>query len=105
MSYINCPKCSQEYYLRHMKTPTRERGEVLRCDKCNGEVFRYNKGTDDYRLFDAEEYRAKSIREENEFSQYPTCYCDKKMVPRTGPYGDFFACADYKNGCGKTVKR
>ncbi|MDT3497170.1 hypothetical protein NLU03_22970 [Bacillus toyonensis] len=107
MSFINCPVCGKEYYLHHRKTFTRERGESLRCESgnCNGEVFRYSKGTDDYTLLDARTYRARLQREEEEFSQYPICDCGKRMVPRESYRGKFYGCADFPNGCDKIVNR
>ncbi|WHY88727.1 hypothetical protein QNH39_13195 [Neobacillus novalis] len=104
MSDIICPECKTEYYLHHFKLPFKEPGETLRC-KCGKELYSYDKGTDDYRLEEVGEYKKRMAALEEERSKYPTCDCGLKMVPRTGPYGNFFGCSKYPKGCKKIVKR
>lgn len=104
MDFRTCTSCGKEYYLQHTKFPFRDKGAVLRCN-CGQEMFSYDNGTDDYTLIDAEVYRERLRRREEEEAKYPICDCGIKMVPRSGQYGDFFGCANFPNGCNKTEKR
>jgi CDGSH-type Zn-finger protein len=101
---IKCNSCGTEYVLIHFKLPFKDKGETLYC-KCGQSVFSYDKGTDSYSIEEVSIYRERMRRIEEEKKSYPICDCGKRMVPRTGPYGDFFGCADYPKGCNKTIKR
>lgn len=104
MSDIICPECQKEYYLEHFKLPFKDSGDTLHCI-CGKELFKYSKGTDHYSLEEVGEYRKRLQRIEEERSKYPICDCGTRMIPRSGPYGDFFGCSKYPKGCKKIVKR
>lgn len=104
MSDIICPECKTEYFLNHFKMPFKDEGEKLYC-KCGKELYRYVKGTDSYSLEEVEVYRKRMKALEEERAKYPTCDCGLKMVPRSGPYGNFYGCSKYPRGCNKIIKR
>lgn len=106
-----CSQCGKEYYLEHFKMPFKDDGETLHCD-CGNIIFSYGKGTDMYSLISVADYEERRRRREEEKERkkeeeknYPICKCGLKMVPRSGPYGDFFGCRNYPNGCNKIVKK
>ncbi|MDR4442198.1 hypothetical protein [Bacillus cereus] len=104
MELKTCSSCGKEYYLFHKRNPYNDEGYVFHCD-CGHEIFSYGKGTDDYTLVAVDVYKERLQRIKEEEAKYPICYCGIKMVPQTGPYGKFFGCAKFPNGCKKTVKR
>lgn len=99
-----CPKCKTEYFIHHHKFPFKDKGGTLNC-KCGEELFSYGKGTDDYTLEEVEKYRKRMQALEEERSKYPLCDCGLRMIPRSGPYGKFYGCSKFPNGCKKIVKR
>ncbi|MFA4132573.1 MULTISPECIES: hypothetical protein [unclassified Brevibacillus] len=104
MADLSCKGCGREYYLHHTKLPVREAGETLYC-KCGAALYSYGKGTDNYRVEEVNEYRERQKMIQEELEKRPTCNCGLKMVPRTGPYGNFYGCAKFPDGCRKIVNR
>ncbi|MEC0237737.1 hypothetical protein P4H71_25815 [Paenibacillus kribbensis] len=95
--WIKCV-CGEQYFVTHFKRFSTERGDSLNCPKCNHELGRWGKGTDDYSLSTKAEVEAQ-IQEE---AKAPTCGCGMKMVPRIGAYGTFYGCARFPDGCNET---
>jgi DNA-directed RNA polymerase subunit RPC12/RpoP len=95
--WVTC-RCGQEYFIKHIKYPTVDRGDSLKCPSCGYELARWGKGTDDYLLITKEQLERQLAEE----AKAPRCSCGVKMVLRSGPYGSFYGCANYPDGCNET---
>jgi len=82
----------------------KDKGDNLYC-KCGTLIFSYGKGTDEYIATEVSEYQERIEKIKEEQRKRPICDCGGPMVPRSGPFGDFYGCVNYPNGCNKTVQR
>ena len=96
MSFIKCDDCGSEYYLKHIKLPSRDVGDSVECHVCGKTLHKWGKGTD-------HKIPLSKGGSNNIDNVQPLCQsCNVKMELKHGSYGWFWGCTRYPK-CSRTM--
>ena len=101
MGWEKCSRCSEEYFIKELKSPMKDSGDSLSCLKCGTELISWGKGTTYYLLNTKEQIQAYEKHKQWEEANYPKCKCGITMSVRTGPYGKFLGVVGFLMDVGK----